>query len=285
MSIKNKALLVNLTIKSPSFTKKDKEATEQVARDNNAQESAGNYNKRLIGKDFTKDLTSLNSEIRKYFYKMTSPWSDEGPRILSTKIYTDFVQKMQEFQAEQARLVDNLIREYNLILDEARTRLGNLFNSDEYKSEDEIREAFSVNVEFMPIPDSKDWRLDLTEFEVEALKKDTESKVKDAATRATRDAWDRLYKAVSHLADRLKADGKFFESNFQNVYDVIDVLPALNITGDPKLTEMEQTVREAIRGYNADRVRESADVKKDAAAKVDEVLARMAGYVGFEEAA
>ena len=48
MSIKNKALLVNLKISQMSGFKIDKGATEQVALTNNSALEAGRYNKNLF---------------------------------------------------------------------------------------------------------------------------------------------------------------------------------------------------------------------------------------------
>ncbi|MGB9488572.1 MAG: hypothetical protein WCD04_20960, partial [Terriglobia bacterium] len=86
-----------------------------------------------------------------------------------------------------------------------RVRLGGLFRSEDYPAPEELRSKFSFETKVMPLPDAGDFRVTLGDEEKERIKRQITAAVEASLQVASRELWQRLYEAVSHLAERLRA--------------------------------------------------------------------------------
>ena len=97
----------------------------------------------------------------------------------------------------------------------------------------------------------------------------------------------RIGEAVERVSDRLQEDenGKplvFRNSMIENIRDLVDVVPRLNIFADDQLARLCEQVKEKIAGVEPDALRPSRSfdpaarerVKRDA----DELMEKFAGY-------
>ena len=57
----------------------------------------------------------------------------------------------------------------------------------------------------MPLPDASDSRVSLGKEETERIQRQITATVQASLTVASRELWQRLYEAVSHMAERLSA--------------------------------------------------------------------------------
>jgi len=81
------------------------------------------------------------------------------------------------------------------------------------------------------------------------------------------------------MADKLKdGDAIFRDSLVGNVKDFVDILPALNLTGDPELSAAVLEVKEKLVCYSPDTLRDQETERARAAATADEIARRMAAY-------
>jgi hypothetical protein len=77
--ITERAMLAAVHISIWTAAKHDRKVSRQVADEHSAPETAGRYNKKLLGGAARlDDLRCLAGQIRQHFYKITLPWSDEG---------------------------------------------------------------------------------------------------------------------------------------------------------------------------------------------------------------
>ena len=101
------------------------------------------------------------------------------------------------------------------------------------------------------------------------------------------DLYRRLGEAVERVSDRLQEDGNgkplvFRNSMIENIRDLVDVVPRLNIFGDDALARLREQVKDRIASVEPDALRPSktfdpaarARVKRDA----DELAEKFAGY-------
>jgi hypothetical protein len=139
----------------------------------------------------------------------------------------------------------------------------------------------------MPLPDANDFRVTLGDEEKDRIKRQITESVQASLNIATRELWQRLYEAVSHLAERLSAykvteDGvehPFRDSVVTNLVKLIDVMPKLNVTGDPELERLTAEVRTSLLVDPKD-LRKSDTVRTDTAKAAAAIAQHMAGYMG-----
>ena len=136
---------------------------------------------------------------------MALPWDDNGYRVLRSAAYMDHTVKMRALANQFTPAVDALAREFGTLVEQAKVRLGGLFRPEDYPAPDELRSKFSFETKVMPLPDAGDFRVTLGEEEKERIKRRITANVEASLQVAGRDLWQRLYEAVSHLAERLQA--------------------------------------------------------------------------------
>jgi hypothetical protein len=270
-----------------SARKHDREASEEIAQRHGAHADAGRYNKVLLPKEALAEVQKIVSDARQEHYFMTLPWDDNGYRVLPSAAYMDHTGKMRELSNRFSPAVDALAREFGNLVEQAKVRLGGLFRPEDYPAPDELRSKFSFETKVMPLPDAGDFRVTLGDEEKERIKKQITAAVEASLQVASRDLWQRLFEAVSHLAERLQAykvteegvEHPFRDSVVTNLVRLVDVLPKLNVTGDPELERLASQVRASLL-VDPQELRKSESVRSETAKAATAIAQRMQAYMG-----
>jgi hypothetical protein len=194
---------------------------------------------------------------------------------------------MRELSNRFTPAVDALAREFGNLVEQAKVRLGGLFRPEDYPAPDELRSKFSFETKVMPLPDAGDFRVTLGEEEKERIKRQIAAAVEASLQVASRDLWQRLYEAVSHLAERLQAykvteegiKNPFRDSVVTNLVKLVDVLPKLNVTGDPELERLAAQVRASLL-VDPQELRKSESIRSETAKHAAALVQRMQAYMG-----
>lgn len=240
--IQSKAMLVNLSISAWTARKLDKKVSAEVERSHSATD-AGRYNKLLVSKSLLDPISKLSGQMRDYHYSVTLPWSDTGPRLLPSALFMDYTAEMHKFKAAFKRCVDDLVGSYPFEVQDARLRLGTMYNPEDYPASWEIRDRFSIAQEFMPVPSAGDFRVDIDAEANQELRDSVTRSVAERQAAAVKATYDRARDVVSKIADRL-SDPKapFRDSLIENARDLCVLLDALNITDDPQITALRRDI-------------------------------------------
>jgi hypothetical protein len=204
-SLSSRAMLCSLSISMWSARKHDPDASEEIAVRHGAQADSGRYHKLLLPKQALAEIQKVVSEARQEHYFMTLPWGDDGYRVLPAAAYMDHVEKMRTLSNSFAGAVDTLARQFLMLVDQAKTRLGGLFREEDYPACSELAAKFSFETKVMPLPDAGDFRVALGDEEKDRIKRQITAAVEASLQVGSRELWQRLYEAVSHMAERLTA--------------------------------------------------------------------------------
>lgn len=263
-----KALLVDLTISQWSARKYDRKATKEVDETHNTKD-AGRFNKILIATDHLKAIQSIVTEARQYHYDNTLPWDDKGRRLMPSTNYFDFTKKMSEIKSKFEKEVANFAASYPTMIEEARVRLNGLFNDDDYPND--IEEKFDIRVSFSPIPEKEDIRVDIDEAEVLKLQDAIGKEINNRFAEAHRNIFQRVVDHLKHMKERLDVKDSVFKNTlFENILPLIDLLPRLNVAGDPNVDTMCNDLRSLY--VDPDNVRNSKRLRAQKAGEVDALL-------------
>lgn len=287
-NLADKAMLIRVSITQWSGRKYDAKISAQVAADHGARGDAGNFNKVLIAKDALADIVRIANETRQFFYENTSPWMDDNYRILPSKNYLTVVDGLRDRRSKFETASRVFCGNFEAFKDDSRLRLNGMFRESDYPSASVIASKFRFDFSVMPLPDAKDFRVDMSDEEVARIQNDIETRVNDAIAGAMTDLWQRVHNTVSHMSERLKAysvdaNGKvsnpFRDSMVQNLRDLVELLPRLNVTGDAKLADMTSQLESLLCPYDPESLREDETLRESVARDADAILANMAGYV------
>lgn len=285
-SLSSRAMLCSLSISMWSARKHDREASEEIAQRHGAHSDAGRYHKVLLPKEALAEIQKIVSEARQEHYFMTLPWDDNGYRVLPAAAYMAHTEKMRALSNRFTPAVEALVRQFGQLVEEAKARLGGLFRPGDYPAPDELRSKFSFDTKVMPLPDAGDFRVALGDEEKDRIKRQITAAVEASLQVASRELWQRLYEAVSHLADRLKAykvtgqgvEHPFRDSVITNLVKLVDVLPKLNVTADPELERLAAEVRASLL-VDPQELRKSESVRTETATAASAIATRMAAYM------
>jgi hypothetical protein len=280
-ALANRALLVSLGISQWDARRIDKAETDAVQTKHNAKKKSVRVHKSLLPGCFELEAVhKYTGEMRTFVYKHTLPWA-EGVQILRTTGYLDFTQKIGMMRSHWEGLVQNFISAYPHAVSNAQWSLGTLFDANDYPDVNDLAAKFTIDVKYLPVPESNDWRVELGNEHLDALRKSVEEQLKASQAAAMKEAWSRLYKVVEHAHERLaNPKAVFRDSLVDNAIEVCELLPSLNIANDPELESMRQTIESALCTHDPRTLRRSTTARTKAATDLRKAMDKMSSYTG-----
>ena len=275
--ITERAMLAAVHISIWTAVKHDRKVSRDVADQHGAHQSAGRYNKQLLrGADKLDELRTLAGQVRQYFYKITLPWSDEGFRLLPSNLYFDLMARMREFEAAFEQGVESFLDVYPQYIEQVRPELNGLFREQDYPAADKLRKKFGVRLEILPIPSGADFRVQMSEEEQARVCREIDANVRQSLSRGTEDLWKRLREVVAHMVDRLnEPESRYHTTLVTNVFDLVEILPRLNVNGDAELNRFADQIREKLCNYSAQDLKKHELIRAATASDAAEIVAEM----------
>ncbi len=278
MSLNDKAMLIYLNISFWTARKYDKRISQEIEDQYNADE-AGRYNKILIAKEHLSNIQKIISAARTFHYENTLPWNDNGGRLLPSANYFNYVKSIQSFKDNFEREVTNFLRVYPNLKDEARQRLNGMFDEDDYPDVYILETKFNIKSIILPVPEADDFRVNLTDDEVEGVRTSIREQVEASTESAMKDLWKRLFKVVSHMSERLSdPENKFKNSLVENIEDLCELLPKLNITDDPGLAVAVNEIKAKLTKNDSQTLRDNDVIRNNTAFEAQKIMNKMRHY-------
>lgn len=278
--LSSSALIVNLSLSVWTGRKLDRRVSEGVDQQNNTKARAGNYNKNLMaGSGKLEEITKIANATRSWLYGVTQPWGDNGDRVLNMSHFLEFKDRLADYETQFGTAVNGFLNDYDTLVAAAAFQLGDLFNREDYPHRDLIAAKFGMRYSMIPLPQSGDFRVDIGEEGLKELQTQYESVLKARIEGAMTEAWERLHDCLSRMSERLEdtEDGKrkiFRDSLVDNAVEICGLLKSFNITNDTRMDEMRKQLEDAMRGVDADSLRDSDSLREQTKRKVDNILSK-----------
>lgn len=269
-SLKEKVMIVNLTISQWGARKYDRAATKEVEDAHQAKE-AGRFNKVLMTSDTLNKISKAGSKIRLYHYENTLPWGDNGDRILPTEKYFEYITQIGTMKMEFSMLCDQFIAEYEMEKSASMSRLNSLYKESDYPQPHTIRAKFDILIGFMPIAEGNDLRVNMSDEIVNAIKSQITRELESRISNATEDMLERLREAVKHMATTLVDKDKVFRDTLvYNIQGLVENLPCMNFNNDQRVVDAVSFCAGLI--VDPDTLRTNRRFRLEIAAKAQQIL-------------
>lgn len=285
MSISSSAVLASLNISVWPASKLDREVTDQVNSNANANINAGKFMKDLFaGTSLRKDIEKFAAHCRVKHLRYTLPWADKGERLLPTALFLDYKQFINESQLKYDQLCENFFIAYPQLLADAPLHLGKLYKAEDYPTLEEVKSRFGFRFVISPLPEAGDFRLDVGNAELEELKQKYAADYDLRLADAMREPWERLHTVLTAMSEKLtdepgdadddKPKKRYHETLVTNATDLCALLTKLNVTGDPKLEEARRQLELTMLGADIEAIKESPAIRESMKSKVDAILGK-----------
>lgn len=281
--LSSRAMLVSLTIRQWSGVQEDKNVAAEIARLHGAAEDTGKFAKFLVPRSALEPLNKLAGEVYTEHRRRTLPWLDGGTRILSSIGYFEYTEFLRRKSDEWDELADKFAADYPGYVQSAQSTLGSLFDLLNYPAPSKIRAKFSIERRTSPLPDVADFRCDLGPA-TEAIREEMAQSATVILDQAMTDVRTRIQTVVGHMATKLggytgERAGAFRDSLVENVRELVDILPSLNITADPMIDQLAERMRRELCAYDADTLRKDDTAREHVADEADAILAQMSAFI------
>lgn len=281
-SITQRAMLIRLSITHWGGRTSDDRMVDDIVASRKNERDAVEARKILLNPEAMRPVLSVRAAARRYLFSRTSPWLDDGVRVLPSAFYFELCEKMREYQSEyEAAVLTRIVNPYEKLKSEARNRLGDLYREEDYPTVEKLRSKYVWSMGVMPIPSKDDWRVNLGDKDNAEIQKQIDAQVKTACANVTADLFQRLQALLVKVADTLSNDdSKFRDSLITNVSELCDILPALNVANDARLDAVVKETKAMLSRAAPATLREDKKARKVVKNDATDLLAKMAGYIG-----
>ena len=288
MSIQEKAMLVKLSIGKWSGEKYDEKISDEVSTMHNADYRMGRFQKSLVSRTVIKSIQRIENKARAFHKDNTLAWGGDGVRILPAKNFMEYREGINELHSQFDKVVRDFVQDFELYVNQAKALLGDMFVASDYPDSYTLESKYHFSVDIMPVPYGNDFRVNLAEEDVEVIRQDIEEKVNNTMGEAMRDVWGRLYSVVERVVDTLPSynpagDGKdkgiFRDSLIDNISDLCELLPRLNVTDDYDLEIMRKEVEDRLTQYTPAELREDGIARTFVVESAEDIMTRLKDYM------
>ena len=277
-SLAERAIIGKLSISLWQGNKLDKQVTEETQYNKEVKNKKAMrvYKSLFVDNPYLSEIVSIATRSRTWYELNSLPWKDNGKRLIPATKLPDTQKAISDlsiaFENACQRFFDNYYAEIDRIKNDKL--LGKMFNEDDYPSLSEIKKKFAFSFSLEPIADPSDFRVQVNQSDLE---KYAQSLI-EIETEANKELWERLYKAVNHIVEKLNGDERLFESMITNVEELTEVIPSLNISGDSKLSRIVKIVKRSVSNIDIDDCRKDKGIRKETAEEIKDILNDMEGY-------
>lgn len=282
MSLATETLVISLQVGTWTGQRLDRDASEDLTAQKNADTDAARVNKHLIPKELLAPIKAAEINLRRHLTRVTSPWKDNGERLLSRKLWHRFIDEHDQLRTVFQKAVDKFIdQDYPGVKDQAEFRMGAMHKPEDYPPAETLRRRFYVTLEIDAVTEASDWRCQIEGAAAERLKAEVKAASERRIRVAMQDTWKRLMDQLEGLHTRLTAEGKgsLREAYVTTMMSVVEMLPDMNILNDPALNAMVDRVKAMLQGVSIEDMRHDPLVKQSISAEAQEIMDNMKGFM------
>ncbi len=228
-----------------------------------------------------RKISGIRTQIRRTWMDSTLPYVENGIRLLPRLDLRRFHEQMSHLKASLQEANRELQDDYNHLREDARRRLGRLYDPADYP--ESVNGLFDLDWFVMEIqPPQYLMRLDPELYRAEQCR--VQEKFREAVELAEQAFLAEFVGLVEHLTERL-ASGEngerkvFRDSVVTNLLEFVDRFKHLNIGSSPDLDRLVEQTRQMIQGVPPQALRDQTGLRQTIATQLSTVTAELDGLM------
>lgn len=228
-----------------------------------------------------RSVSAVKSKAVACWRSQTLPYVEPGVRLVKRDTVSNLESQLRDTQSELQKSVRDLDRCWSELVDQARERLGDLFDLTDYSQS--IADEFAITWDY-PATTPPDY---LRSVAPEIYQSEC-NRVRERFTEAVQIAEaafaEELATLVAHLAERLsgESDGKpkvFRDTAVTNLQDFFDRFRRLNIGTDESLEQLVEQAQSLIGGVVPEDLRQRESLRSRISNGLTRIEATLDGYM------
>lgn len=207
-----------------------------------------------------RDLRTLHQDIYRAHRALTLPTVQDGMRLIPMGREFEHADRMRQFREQHGRLVAAFLADYEAERAAAPKRLGTLYEAGMFPKAHDMAEKFGVSVRYLACPTDGTWG----------------EWIAESARAAELELRDRLTDCLLRVRERCGSDGALYASVFDNLRELLDLVPDLNIGNAPDIARAAKAAR-VIAEADVDEARDDKSARESIAKKADQILSVLGG--------
>jgi hypothetical protein len=224
-----------------------------------------------------KAVTAIRGQAVSYWKNISLPFPEPGIRLIKQSEIERFSTRISSLRSELRMAVEAMQDQYEELKSQARTRLGNLYNPDDYPAS--LVGLFDFDTEFPSVEPPDYMRTLSPELYAQECRR-MQSRFEEAVQLAEQAFITELSRLVEHLAERLRGDSDgspkiFRDSAVTNLTEFFDRFRRLNVRSNQELDELVSEAQQIMRGVNPQNLRDMPSLQRSVAEQMTEVQGRL----------
>jgi hypothetical protein len=220
-----------------------------------------------------RECGSILNDARAYWKSVTIPFPEDGVRLIRRDHIAKFTETMNQFRVELTHAAAELQQAYDEIREEAKAKLGDLYNESEYPAD--VTSLFGITWEFPPLdPPNYLLEIDPTGKLYEQQKELMEARFQESVALTEAAFTKAFHDMVTHLADRLQwgeADATtgekkplvFRDTAVENLQAFFEQFKALNVGSNPNLDALVEQAKELVGTTTPEDIRKDVTMRQN----------------------
>jgi hypothetical protein len=238
--------------------------------------------KTLLDAPELEAIKKADTKMRTYLYNTCLPF-DMGIMLLPWGLVETVDTRLKEYAKEREALVDEFLKVYPTLVNNAKAHLGSLYNEMDYPNVAVARSkfAFTYRLLSLSVPGK------LKSISAAMFKAETEkaaAQIQNALEDITLIMRQELLDMVTNLEDRLSPGDegkpkKFKETTVTNLQSFLDGFDIRNVANDQELAKLVAKAKEIVGGTSAPTLRSSDEFREKVRAGMASIKDQLAGLV------
>lgn len=273
-------VLVEFSVSMPRWSKKATDLAREAAATHNAAEKMHRHTERTLDADAFGEISTWEANTRAEHRKRSVPFSDKGPRMIAAVGLLQYKQLMDDATDKGHALWADFLDRYDVAVSDARALRGDRFDINDYPTRTELENEFSIKFRILAMPDVGNLPTALAGIVAQG----SQAAIDAAVEEGKKYVFKQLREPIAHMVEKLLGytggrKGAFHDTIVTNIQEVLDVLPSININGDPTIDALGEAMRQALTTYTPDDLRDNDDARADVAQAAQDILNVIDGFI------
>jgi len=290
ISLSTSAVLVSVDVKTWTATKQDSNIADEVTDKKKADRGSGKFIKSLLqGNAQYRDIINTRQKIYNWVNQSAYTWNhsqDLIPTVDLPKFTREFSMWEDLFNGQ----VDTFITQYPQAVSNQAMQQGDMYDSSDYPSADEVRAKFALNLYVSEVPE-QDFRCQVADDLARDLKinyqKQTEGIVKNVLHQQI-DRVTKVMQSISHCCGYKETTNsktgevteqkrKIYDSTLQKAKELCSTYSQFKLVDNEdsqRLTVAIDSLGSILGGVSTESLKESVVTRKRVKSGIDDILSK-----------